>query len=596
MYWNIKRPKHNVSSTDNWLSLGGIAYDGTTYGPPSSAVAWGRSGCPLVPRIYRVRFGQRMAPPLMKRALKAPHLTLSDLDSELLRRLNMVEIPPQISGAMRALFHQLPVLGEVAIPSGIPVSWLTALPLKSRLRNALGRHFWPHKVIVKNPLKCAELMAIPAVGRASLHELLCVLESAELEKGQAENKASPTVAEMTARILGRVQSGQSENRVISDKHVPVQDETEHGDLPRSAQLLAKGALGHAENKALPEKYVRKQDETEHGELPRSARLLAKDALGHAQNRALSKRHIQEQDETEHDRIQAENKVLPVKQDVPDNTTNSAFQKAVYEAARHAIRAGFLQFDSHEDLPTIIDGESEVVCSVSALGDLLHEFASWARAETDAQTIGDAISQVISGTRTVEEWQAIADFSLNQAGYKPNHPYTILESWASGLPERERRIFDTRIACLDETTSLQDLGEYFGITRERVRQLEKKLRTKLTAFIGGKEGEPVRWRAKTIRQMIGVAAPPFDKVDSATGEIHHAYSTQIENLLSPLPSQPDFRDVVLKLAGPYELINRWLVLKSAVASDPTRRIREMTDSVGFIDHDQATNLNSELMSA
>ena len=44
---------------------------------------------------------------------------------------------------------------------------------------------------------------------------------------------------------------------------------------------------------------------------------------------------------------------------------------------------------------------------------------------------------------------------------------------------------------------------------------------------------------------------------------------------------------MRLAGPYELINGWLVLKSAVASDPTRRIREMTDEVGYIDHDQAT---------
>ena len=231
----------------------------------------------------------------------------------------------------------------------------------------------------------------------------------------------------------------------------------------------------------------------------TARILGRTQWGHAGNKASSEKTVREQNEKEHGGIQAEDKVLPVKQDVYDNTSNSAFQKAVCDAARQAIRAGFLQFDSHDDLPTVIAEESEVVCSVSALGDLLRDFASWARAETDAQTIGDAISHVISGTTTVEEWQAIADFSLNQASYKPNHPYTILESWASHLPERERRIFDTRIACLDATTSLQDLGEYFGITRERVRQLEKKLRTKLTEIVGGKKGESVRWRANTVRQ-------------------------------------------------------------------------------------------------
>ena len=587
MYWDIKQPKHNALLLDDWLSRGGTANDGTKYGPPNSAIAWGTIGCPLVPRIYRVRFGQRSAPPLMKRVLKAPRLTLGDLDSELMERFNLAGFPPQLSDAMRALSFQLPILGEVAIPAGIPVSWITALPLKSRLRNALGRYYLPRERVIENPLLCSELMAIPAVGKASLHELLSILESAELEKGRAESKVSPTVAEMTARIIGRVQLGHSGNRVTSDKQAPEQDETEHSELPPKTYLASKGTLGHTRNRVNSDKHVPEQDQTEHGELPQTAHVVAKGALGHAEDRALSKRHVPEQDETENDWIQAENEVLQVKQDAHDNTSNSAFQNAVCETARQAIRAGFLEFDSHDDLPSVIAEESEVVCSVSALGDLLREFASWARAETDAQSIGEAISHVISGTITVEEWQAIADFSLNQAGYKPSHPYTILESWANHLPERERRIFDTRIACLDATTSLQDLGKYLGITRERVRQLEKKLRTKLTEIVGGKEGEPVRWRANTVRQMIGVASPPVDQIDSATGEIHQALSSQIENVLSPLPGQTDFREVVLKLAGPYELINGWLVLKSAVASDPTRRIREMTDEFGYIDHDQAT---------
>ena len=609
MYWNIKQQKRNVSATDNWLSLGGTAYGGTTYGPPGSAVAWGKIGCPLVPRIYRIHFGQRTAPLLIKRALKAPNLTLSDLDSELLSRFNVVEISPQISEAMRTLFYLLPVLGEVAIPSGIPVSWLTKLPLKSRLRNALGRYFWPHKLIVKEPLKCGELMAIPAVGKASLHELLCVLESAELGKEQAGNKASPTETEMTARILGRTQWGHAVNKASSEKTVREQDDTEHGEIQAgnkvsptetemTARILGRTQWGHAVNKASSEKTVREQGDTEHGEIQAgkkvsptvtemTARILGRTQWGHAGNKASSEKTVREQNEKEHGGIQAEDKVLPVKQDVYDNTTNSAFQKAVTETARQAIRAGFLQFDTRGGLSKVNDAENEVICSVSALGDLLREFVTWALAETDAQTIGDAISQVISGTRTVEEWQAIAEFRLNQAGYKPNHPYTILESWANHLPERERHIFNTRMACLEGMPTLQDLGAYFGVTRERVRQLEKKVDTKLTKFIGGEEGEPVRWRAKTVRQMIGVAAPPIDQIDSETGEVHRTFSAQIEHLLSPLRGQTDYREIVLRLAGPYDLINGWLVLKSAITSDPTRKIREMADEVGYIGRNQAT---------
>ena len=466
-------------------------------------------------------------------------------------------------------------------------------------------------------------MAIPGVGKNSLYELLCVLESAESNKSQAENESTPTVTEKNARIRGWARWSHTENTVNSDKSVQEQDDTEHGELPHTTYLASKGALGDSRNRETPHESGPKQDETEHGELPHPTYLGSKGALGDSRNRvtsdehvpaqdaaehgelanstylaaesalrqaedrALSKRQSQKQDETEYDRIQADNDVLAEIQDVHDSPSNSAFQKAVWDTARHAIRAGLLQFESRDDLPSLIDGESEVVCSVSALGDLLREFASWARAETDAQTIGDAISHVVLGTETVEEWEAISEFSLNQAGHKFKHPYTILESWANLLTERERHIFDTRIAHLDVSTSLQDLGEFFGITRERARQLEKKLKTKLTEFVGGKEGKPIRWRAETVRQMIGVASPTIDRVDSATGEIPRTFSTQIENLLSPLPGQADFREVVLNLAGPYELIDGWLVLKSAVPTDPTRRIREMTDEVGYIDHDQAT---------
>ena len=541
MYWNIKQPKRNVSATANWLSLGGTAYDGTTYGPPDSAVAWGKIGCPLVPRIYRIHFGQRTAPPLMKRVFKAPNLTLSDLDSELLSRFNMVEIPPQISEAMRTLFYLLPVLGEVAIPSGIPVSWLTKLPLKSRLRNALGRYFWPHKMIVREPLKCGELVAIPAVGKTSLHELLCVLESAELGKEQAGNKASPTETEMTARILGRTQWGHAGNKAPSEKTVREQDDTEHGEI-------------QAGNKVSP-------TETE-----MTARILGRTQWGHAGNKAPSEKTVREQNEKEHGGIQAEDKVLPVKQDVYDNTSNSAFQKAVCDTARQAIRAGFLHFETHGDFPVVNEGESEIVCSVSALGDLLREFATWALAETDAQTLGEAISQVILGTRTVEAWQAISEFRLKQAGYQCSHPYTILESWANLLPDRERHIFDARVAGQEVVATLQDLGAYFGVTRERVRQLENRVRRKLAIFLKRESSGPIRWRAETIRQRIGVAAP----------------LANVEYLLSSLNGQADYRGIVLGLAGPYDLFNRWVVLRSAIGSDPTLRIRDWADEVGFID--------------
>ena len=435
-----------------------------------------------------------VAPTPLRRALKRPGLVVAELDSEILEQMHLNVSSDRFYRAMRDLLQKFIILPEdVAISSGIPVSWLTALPTSNRLRNRLRRYRWPHDWIIEEPFYCSQLMDILGLGKSALNELLCVLESAEL--GQADNRAVSPV-----------------------QHESYQDETEHGER----QVVGKA-------------------------YPPKRRVLVRGA-------------------TEHGERQVEHVVSPVKPHKSEDAANLAFQSAVNDAARKALRAGFLHFETHGDFPVVNEGESEIVCSVSALGDLLREFATWALAETDAQTLGEAISQVILGTRTVEAWQAISEFRLKQAGYQCSHPYAILESWANLLPDMDRHIFDARVAGQEVVATLQDLGAYFGVTRERVRQLENRVRRKLAIFLKRESSGPIRWRAETIRQRIGVAAP----------------LANVEYLLSSLNGQADYRGIVLGLAGPYDLFNRWVVLRSAIGSDPTLRIRDWADEVGFID--------------
>ena len=50
---------------------------------------------------------------------------------------------------------------------------------------------------------------------------------------------------------------------------------------------------------------------------------------------------------------------------------------------------------------------------------------------------------------------------------------------AGLPERERTILELRFGLLDgEARTLDDVGQYFGLTRERIRQLEARALSKL----------------------------------------------------------------------------------------------------------------------
>jgi len=56
----------------------------------------------------------------------------------------------------------------------------------------------------------------------------------------------------------------------------------------------------------------------------------------------------------------------------------------------------------------------------------------------------------------------------------------------GLDEREQAIFDRRLLAEDPIT-LRELGEEFGVSRERVRQLEADLKRRLKEFLGRAEG-------------------------------------------------------------------------------------------------------------
>ncbi len=57
----------------------------------------------------------------------------------------------------------------------------------------------------------------------------------------------------------------------------------------------------------------------------------------------------------------------------------------------------------------------------------------------------------------------------------------VRDFAKGLDERDQRILEERILA-EEPRTLQQLGEAFGVTRERVRQLEAKLVARLSEYL------------------------------------------------------------------------------------------------------------------
>ena len=225
-------------------------------------------------------------------------------------------------------------------------------------------------------------------------------------------------------------------------------------------------------------------------------------------------------------------------------TQAQFETAIQEATRRALRASDLT------------------------GGHLQELAAWALSETDSRTVGEAISSAANSRISAASWRAVTGIELTELAEIPAHPYDIIESWVAELPEREGYIFRKRVAHIGGSYTLQQLADDVGVTRERIRQLEKRVLSKFTSFTRTAAASPIKWRIETIKQMVGTAAP----------------LGQVVQVLRPNNGQTDYRSVLLRIAGPYDTTGDWVVLRSAVDNDPTGTVCEMADEIGFLDQD------------
>ena len=220
---------------------------------------------------------------------------------------------------------------------------------------------------------------------------------------------------------------------------------------------------------------------------------------------------------------------------------------------------------------------EIAHGLSAFNRQLSEFASWAMAETDAETFGEAIAALIRSGAANELWKPVASVSLTDLAVPPPHPYKVLDEWMEQIDDRSQAIFMARISHHPQNiVTLEELGAGFAVTRERMRQVEAKVRLKLNDFLTSDEALPIRRRASTLRRMLSVAAPAHT----------------VEHLLWSPPGCNDHRSILLDMAGPYDRDHDWLTLSSAQWNDPTSAILTHVDEVGRIDREFATSKLTE----
>jgi RNA polymerase sigma-32 factor len=94
----------------------------------------------------------------------------------------------------------------------------------------------------------------------------------------------------------------------------------------------------------------------------------------------------------------------------------------------------------------------------------------AHRDQDSSELGDFIA--VGGTSAEED---VGDRQLRRVFLEQVHAF------AESCDERERRILDERLLA-EEPRTLQQLGEDFGVSRERVRQLEARLLKHLNEYL------------------------------------------------------------------------------------------------------------------
>ncbi|HWE28351.1 MAG TPA: RNA polymerase factor sigma-32 [Polyangia bacterium] len=85
-------------------------------------------------------------------------------------------------------------------------------------------------------------------------------------------------------------------------------------------------------------------------------------------------------------------------------------------------------------------------------------------------------------------------TMTEEGEFRERLHEVLVAFGARLKDRERQLFDQRLMT-DDPRTLQELGDVFGISRERTRQLEMRLVARLKTYLRAALGDAVDLEAR-----------------------------------------------------------------------------------------------------
>lgn len=216
-------------------------------------------------------------------------------------------------------------------------------------------------------------------------------------------------------------------------------------------------------------------------------------------------------------------------------------------------------------PTERTGRSASDVEVQLLASV-QELAAWATGNHVGGSVLDAVRAAIAADaadvpRRALDWLAATDAAglVTEDQARRYDPVVAAEALIASFDERERAILDRVLDFDGSSPTLQELGERFEVSRERIRQIETTIRNRLDAALASADTRSLIAAADRLRERLGSAVPADLLIDE----------------FAQIP--PDLLDrLILHLAGPYRFDGDWYVLKSL--GDFRTKIREAFDVV------------------
>ncbi len=208
-------------------------------------------------------------------------------------------------------------------------------------------------------------------------------------------------------------------------------------------------------------------------------------------------------------------------------------------------------------------------------------AAWAVGEYGAETAGEVLK--LSNTPRPQEvdvaWQHILHVSLRDlAGdlAQSYSPAQVVSKFLDSLDDRETELIRDRILPLNPTVTLDEIARRHDLSRERMRQLEARIKDRLATLADSSVGR----LAASLTQRLGTAVPALSEEVTALAELVRQYS---DPTLSRL--------LLLYLAGPYRADDGWILrLPSRASLDGTRHsLLDAADQAGLVSATAVTDV-------